>query len=46
MAINRKDREPGAVTLADLAKHLNLTMGTVSAVLNDSPYAKSIPKHT
>jgi len=46
MAINRKDREPGAVTLADLAKHLNLTKGTVSAVLNDSPYAKSIPKHT
>jgi LacI family transcriptional regulator len=34
------------VTLAELAKHLNLTKGTVSAVLNDSPYAKSIPKHT
>jgi DNA-binding LacI/PurR family transcriptional regulator len=41
-----KDRESGAVTLAELAKHLNLTKGTVSAVLNDSPYAKSIPKHT
>ena len=47
MGTNRsKDRQPGNVTLAELAKHLNLTKGTVSAVLNDSPYAKSIPKHT
>ena len=33
-------------TLKDLAKHLALTKGTVSAVLNDSPYAKAIPQHT
>ena len=33
-------------TLKDLAKHLGLTKGTVSAVLNDSPYAKAIPQHT
>ncbi len=48
MATNKsKDRDHhGTVTLAELAKHLNLTKGTVSAVLNDSPYAKSIPKHT
>jgi len=32
--------------LKDLAKHLGLTKGTVSAVLNDSPYAKAIPQHT
>jgi len=36
---------PGT-TLKDLAKHLGLTKGTVSAVLNDSPYAKAIPQHT
>src|SRR5262252_22936 len=33
-------------TLKDLAKHLGLTKGTVSAVLNNSPYAKAIPQHT
>jgi len=33
-------------TLKDLAKYLGLTKGTVSAVLNDSPYAKAIPQHT
>jgi len=33
-------------TLKELAKYLNLTKGTVSAVLNDSPYAKAIPQHT
>jgi LacI family transcriptional regulator len=33
-------------TLKDLASHLGLTKGTVSAVLNDSPYAKAIPQHT
>jgi len=33
-------------TLKDLSKHLGLTKGTVSAVLNDSPYAKAIPQHT
>jgi LacI family transcriptional regulator len=33
-------------TLKELATHLGLTKGTVSAVLNDSPYAKAIPQHT
>ncbi len=33
-------------TLKDLAKHLGLTKGTVSAVLNNSPYARAIPQHT
>lgn len=33
-------------TLKELAKHLGLTKGTVSAVLNESPYAKAIPQHT
>ena len=37
---------PARTTLKDLAKHLGLTKGTVSAVLNDSPYAKAIPQHT
>jgi DNA-binding LacI/PurR family transcriptional regulator len=36
----------GRTTLKELAKHLGLTKGTVSAVLNDSPYAKAIPQHT
>ncbi len=34
------------VTIAQLAAHLKLTKGTISAVLNDSPYASSIPQHT
>jgi LacI family transcriptional regulator len=34
------------VRLKDLAKHLGLTSGTVSAVLNKSPYAKAIPEAT
>jgi LacI family transcriptional regulator len=42
---NRKNSE-GSITLAELAKQLKLTKGTVSAVLNDSPYARSIPQHT
>jgi LacI family transcriptional regulator len=33
-------------TLKELARHLALTKGTVSAVLNDSPYAKAIPQRT
>lgn len=35
-----------SITLAELARRLKLTKGTVSAVLNDSPYARSIPEHT
>src|SRR5215472_14265428 len=41
-----KSQPPHGTTLKDLAKHLGLTKGTVSAVLNDSPYAKAIPQHT
>ncbi len=33
-------------TIADLAEFLSLTKGTISAVLNDSPYARSIPQRT
>jgi DNA-binding LacI/PurR family transcriptional regulator len=34
------------VTLQQVATHLGLTPGTVSAVLNDSPAAKGIPQRT
>src|SRR5437660_4822411 len=35
-----------AVTLKSVAAHLGLSPGTVSAVLNDAPSAKHIPKAT
>ena len=34
------------VTLKAVAAHLGLSAGTVSAVLNDAPSARHIPKHT
>ena len=34
------------VTLKAVAQHVGLTPGTVSAVLNDSPSARSIPQET
>src|SRR5260221_8785919 len=34
------------VTLKTIAQHLGLTAGTVSAALNNSPAARSIPEHT
>lgn len=34
------------ITLKAVAQHLGLTPGTVSAVLNDSPSARSIPQET
>src|ERR1700680_2361328 len=34
------------VTLKTIAKHLGLTPGTVSAALNNSAAARSIPEHT
>lgn len=37
---------PQVVTLKAVAQHLGLTPGTVSAVLNDSPSARSIPQET
>src|SRR5438876_4067401 len=36
----------GAITLKSVAAHLGLSPGTVSAVLNDAPSAKHIPKVT
>ncbi|MBZ5681343.1 MAG: LacI family transcriptional regulator [Acidobacteriia bacterium] len=38
--------KPHVVTLKAVAQHLGLTPGTVSAVLNDSPSARSIPQAT
>src|SRR5579871_1284829 len=45
MAPNRKAK-PGVVTLKAVAQHVGLTPGTVSAVLNDAPSARSIPQET
>jgi DNA-binding LacI/PurR family transcriptional regulator len=39
-------RENKKVTLKTVAKHLGLAAGTVSATLNNSPAARSIPEHT
>jgi len=39
-------QKPQVVTLKAVAQHLGLTPGTVSAVLNDSPSARSIPDET
>jgi DNA-binding LacI/PurR family transcriptional regulator len=45
-----QSKKPGlkseVVTLKSVAQHLGLTPGTVSAVLNDSPSARSIPHET
>ncbi len=38
--------EPGRVTLRQVAERVGLAPGTVSAVLNDAPSARAIPKHT
>ncbi len=39
-------RSEDRVTLKTIAEHLGLTAGTVSAALNNSPAARSIPAHT
>jgi DNA-binding LacI/PurR family transcriptional regulator len=39
-------RNEGKVTLKTIAQHLGLTPGTVSAALNNSAAARSIPAHT
>jgi DNA-binding LacI/PurR family transcriptional regulator len=39
-------RSEPRVTLKTIADHLGLTPGTVSAALNNSPAARSIPQHT
>jgi DNA-binding LacI/PurR family transcriptional regulator len=47
MAQNKKPgQKPQVVTLKAVAQHLGLTPGTVSAVLNDAPSARSIPQGT
>ncbi len=39
-------QRPAVITLKAVAQHLGLTPGTVSAVLNDAPSARSIPQET
>lgn len=46
MVPSRKSVQRPVVTLKAVAQHLGLTPGTVSAVLNDSPSARSIPQAT
>lgn len=46
MSVHHKKRSPGKVTLKTIADHLGLTAGTVSAALNNSAAARSIPEHT
>jgi DNA-binding LacI/PurR family transcriptional regulator len=48
MAEKKKTAEPNGniVTLKAVAAHVGLSAGTVSAVLNDAPSAKHIPKPT
>ncbi len=36
--------QPGKVTLKEVAKHVGLAPGTVSAVLNNAPSARAIPE--
>jgi len=44
--VKNPGQKPQVVTLKAVAQHLGLTPGTVSAVLNDSPSARSIPQET
>jgi LacI family transcriptional regulator len=44
--IKKPGQKPVVITLKAVAQHLGLTPGTVSAVLNDSPSARSIPQDT
>src|SRR6202453_4236376 len=44
--IKKPGQKPEAITLKAVAQHIGLTPGTVSAVLNDSPSARSIPQET
>lgn len=45
-AQSKKTGQKPVVTLKMVAQHLGLTPGTVSAVLNDAPSARSIPQET
>jgi DNA-binding LacI/PurR family transcriptional regulator len=44
--IKKPGQQPEVITLKAVAQHIGLTPGTVSAVLNDSPSARSIPQET
>src|SRR5271166_2968368 len=44
--IKKPGQRPEVITLKAVAQHIGLTPGTVSAVLNDSPSARSIPLET
>src|ERR1017187_7330573 len=44
--IKTPGQKPAVITLKAVAQHIGLTPGTVSAVLNDSPSARSIPQET
>jgi DNA-binding LacI/PurR family transcriptional regulator len=48
MEKSKKSRlsQPGRVTLKEVAARVELAAGTVSAVLNNAPSARSIPEHT
>jgi DNA-binding LacI/PurR family transcriptional regulator len=44
--VKKLGQKPEVITLKAVAQYLGLTAGTVSAVLNDSPSARSIPPAT
>jgi LacI family transcriptional regulator len=44
--IKKPGQKSEVITLKAVAQHIGLTPGTVSAVLNDSPSARSIPQET
>ena len=44
--VKKLGQRPEVITLKAVAQYLGLTPGTVSAVLNDSPSARSIPQET
>src|SRR5947209_822861 len=44
--VKKPGQKPQVITLKAVPQHLRLTPGTVSAVLNDSPSARSIPPET
>ena len=46
VVVKKPGQKSEVVTLKAVAQHLGLTPGTVSAVLNDSPSARSIPPET
>jgi DNA-binding LacI/PurR family transcriptional regulator len=45
-SIKKPGQKPSVITLKAVAQYVGLTPGTVSAVLNDAPSARSIPQET